>query len=183
MSNLTIRDTFDLPTEIPSCIVQIIDFDDEQVMQQNIRDYVVTDKVAAEMERLVDRIIASCVRHEAGQGHYLHGSFGSGKSHFMAILGLILENKAAVWTKEHPTIRRIKARHEAWLNRHKILVVPIYMLGQNKLQTACYNAANARLERLGYPPCEFSDAGKVIANFQADAARFGDVVYDSGGAG
>jgi predicted ATPase len=38
------------------------------------------------MVRLVDRIVTSCERHEAGEGHYLHGSFGSGKSHFMAIL-------------------------------------------------------------------------------------------------
>jgi hypothetical protein len=177
MTNLTIRDTFDLPAEIPPCIVKIMDFDDAQTMQENIRDYVITDTVAAEMEQLVDRIVASCVRHEAGEGHYLHGSFGSGKSHFMAILGLILENKPAVWAKDHPAIQRLQARHGQWLAGHPMLVVPIYMLGQSKLQTACYNAANDRLAALGYPRCEFSDAGKVIANFRADAARYGEVVY------
>lgn len=179
MTNLTIRDTFDLPTEIPQCIVKIMDFDDDQTMQENIRDYVITDTVAAEMERLTDRIVASCVRHEAGEGHYLHGSFGSGKSHFMAILGLILENKPAVWTKEHPAIQRLKARHGQWLAAHPILVVPIYMLGQqHSLHVACYNAANERLQALGYPRCEFSDANKVIANFRADATRYGNVVYE-----
>jgi len=90
MTDLTIRDVFDLPPTIPRCIVKIQDFDDEKTLQENIRDYVITKTVAGEMERLVDRIVASCVRHEAGEGHYLHGSFGSGKSHFMAILGLIL---------------------------------------------------------------------------------------------
>lgn len=178
MTNLTIRDTFDLPAEIPPCIVKIMDFDDDQTMQENIRDYVITDTVAAEMERLADRIIASCVRHGAGEGHYLHGSFGSGKSHFMAILGLILENKPAVWAKEHPAIQRLRARHSQWLANHPMLVVPIYMLGQkHSLQVACYSAANDRLQRLGHPPCEFSDAGKVIANFRADANRYGEVVY------
>jgi hypothetical protein len=67
---------------IPRCIVKIQDFDDQGTLQENIHDYVISETVAAEMERLVDRVVASCIRHEAGEGHYLHGSFGSGKSHF-----------------------------------------------------------------------------------------------------
>ena len=128
-----------MPTEIPRCIVKIQDFDDEETLEENIRDYVITHTVADEMERLVDRIVASCVRHEAGEGHYLHGSFGSGKSHFMAILGLILENNPAVWAKDHPAIQNIQQRHGDWLAEHRILVVPVYMLGQSTLQAACNN--------------------------------------------
>ena len=179
MTDLTIRDVFDLPPTIPRCIVKIQDFDDERTLQENIRDYVITDTVADEMERLVDRIVASCLRHEAGEGHYLHGSFGSGKSHFMAILGLILENKPAIWTKDHHVIHAIQEHHKEWLAEHPILVIPVYMLGQTtSLQAACYNAANARLQYLKLPPCEFSDADKVIASFRADAGRYGDVVYE-----
>jgi hypothetical protein len=176
-TSVPIREVFELPTTIPSCIVKIQDFDDEGTLQENIRDYVITDTVAAEMERLMDRVVASCVRHEAGEGHYLHGSFGSGKSHFMAILGLILENNPAIWTKDHPAIRAIQERHGVWLAEHPLLVVPVYMLGQATLQAACYNAANQRLEKLGKPPCEFSDADKVIASFRADARRYGEVVF------
>ena len=178
MSQYTIRDIYDLPAEVPPCIVKIQDFDDPNVLQENVRDYVLSETVAAEMERLVERIIRSCKRHEAGAGHYLHGSFGSGKSHFMAILGLILQNNSAIWTKEHPTIADIKNKHQAWLAQHPILVIPVYMLGQDSLQMACYNAANARLHALGKPACEFSDAAKVIAAFRADADRYGEVVYD-----
>lgn len=179
MTELTIRQVFDLPSDIPRCIVKIQDFDDEQTLRQNIRDYVITDTVADEMKRLVNRIVASCVRHEAGEGHYIHGSFGSGKSHFMAILGLILENKAAIWTKDHRAIEAIEQHHRAWLADHPILIVPVYMLGQTtSLQAACYNAANARLRSLGLPPCEFSDADRVIASLRSEAERYGDVVYE-----
>jgi len=59
MTDLTIRDVFDLPPTIPRCIVKIQDFDDEQTLQENIRDYVITDTVAAEMERLVNWIVTS----------------------------------------------------------------------------------------------------------------------------
>jgi len=177
MNTLTVREVFDLPTDIPRCIVQIRDFDDQQTLEQNIRDYVITDTVAEEMERLVDRIVTSCKRQSAGEGHYLHGSFGSGKSHFMAILGLILENNPAIWTKQHPAIQRIQEKHGAWLAANPILVVPVYMLGQSALRTACYNAANERLRAVGKAPCEFSEAGKVIEAFRTRAARYGDVVY------
>ena len=62
MADLTIRDIFDLPPAIPRCIVKIQDFDNEQTLQENIRDYVMTDRVAAKMARLVDRIVISCER-------------------------------------------------------------------------------------------------------------------------
>jgi len=58
-----------------------------------------------------------------------------------------------------------------------VLIIPVYMLGQESFQQALYRAANERLQRLGKPACEFSDARKVIARFQADAERYGDVVY------
>ncbi len=177
MLNQTVNTVFDLPPAVPPCIVKIQDFDAAQVIQENVRDYVITPTVGTALERLVDRIIASCVRQEAGQGHYLHGSFGSGKSHFMSILGLILENNPVVWEKEHEIIRSIQNTHQAWLGEHPILVIPVYMLGQSSLRMACYNAANARLQSLGLPPCEFSDADKVIASFRAEVERYGETVF------
>jgi hypothetical protein len=54
MSDLNIRDVFDLPPTIPRCIVKIQDFDDEGTLQENVRDGVITDSVADEIERLFD---------------------------------------------------------------------------------------------------------------------------------
>lgn len=176
-TTLTISDIFDLPADVPACIVKIQDFDDPETLRQNVRDYVISDTVGQEMERLVERIVHSAVRQESGTGHYLHGSFGSGKSHFMAILGLVLQNNAAVWEKEHPAVQRIHDKHGQWLAQNPVLVIPVYMLGQDSLQNAVYNAANARLAALGKSPAAFSDAGEVIENFRKDAASYGDVVY------
>ena len=36
MTDLTIRDVFDLPLTVPRCIVKIVDFDDEKTLQDNI---------------------------------------------------------------------------------------------------------------------------------------------------
>ena len=177
MTDLNLRDVFDLPATVPGCVVKIQDFDDEQTLRRNVRDYVITDVIAAEMGRLVERIVDSCVRHEAGAGHALHATLGVGKSHFMSILGLLLENNPAIWGKAHPLIQTIQERHGIWLAQHPLLVVPVYMPGQTDLQSACYNAANERLAHLGVAPCEFSDADKIITAFRAEAGRYGDVVY------
>ena len=52
MTDLAVCDAFDLPTIITRCIVKIRNFDDEETLQKNIRDYVITDTVAG--ERLID---------------------------------------------------------------------------------------------------------------------------------
>jgi hypothetical protein len=177
MTQSAIIKIFDLPASVPPCIVKIQDFDADQVIQENVRDYVISESVGSALERVVDRIITSCKRQEAGQGHYLHGSFGSGKSHFMAILGLILENNPAIWSKVHPTIKVIQENHGEWLASHKVLVVPIYMLGQTSLRMACYNAVNTRLQFLHLEPHEFSDADNVITSFRIEAERYGEIVF------
>jgi hypothetical protein len=174
---LLVRHVLDLPDEVPECVVNIRQFDDPDVLAQNVQDYVITPRVAQELEDLVRRLHRSVEWHEGGRGHFVHGSFGSGKSHFMATLGLILENHPAIWQKDHPIIQKIHTEFGTWLAAHPVLVIPVYMLGQTSFQQAMYRAANERLRQLDKPPCEFSDARKVIEHFQTEVEKFGDVVY------
>ena len=175
---LLVREVLDLPDEVPECVVNIRQFDDPAVLAENVRDYVITPRVAQELKDFTRRLQRSVEWHEGGRGHFVHGSFGSGKSHFMATLGLILENHPAIWHKDHSAIQEMRAEFGDWLAGHPVLVIPVYMLGQETFQQALYRAANERLQRLGKPPCEFSDARKVIARLQADAEKYGDVVYE-----
>lgn len=174
---LLVRDVLDLPDEVPECVVNIRQFDDPDVLAENVRDYVITPRVAQELEDFVQRLHRSVQWHEGGRGHFVHGSFGSGKSHFMATLGLILQGHPAIWQKDHPIIQKLRAEFSDWLGSHPVLVVPVYMLGQETFQQAMYKAANERLQRLGKPPCEFSDAHKVIERLRSEAEKFGGVVY------
>ncbi len=125
MKALYIRELLDLPETMPRCIVEINTFDDPSELRDNVKDYTITPTVAEELPELVDRIVASVRRHEPGEGHYVHGAFGSGKSHFMGILGLILANNAAIWEKAHEVIRGIHANYGDWLAESAVLVVPV----------------------------------------------------------
>ena len=55
-----------------------------------LRDYVVTPELKACFDSALT-FISSALSSKSSKATYLHGSFGSGKSHFMAVLNLILE--------------------------------------------------------------------------------------------
>jgi predicted ATPase len=57
--------------------------------ESTIRDYVVTEQLAHCFDDALG-LVQSAVEGRASRAAYLDGSFGSGKSHFMAILHAIL---------------------------------------------------------------------------------------------
>jgi hypothetical protein len=54
--------------------------------ESTIRDYVVTPQLADDFDQALE-LIRSAVETNASRAAYLDGSFGSGKSHFMAVPG------------------------------------------------------------------------------------------------
>src|SRR5687767_5960768 len=71
--------------------------------EKTVRDYAITPKIVQTFRHALS-IINSALRDGRSQAAYLHGSFGSGKSHFMALLDLMLADHAAVWRRSelHP---------------------------------------------------------------------------------
>src|SRR5262249_46574547 len=69
---------------------------------------------------------------------YLHGSFGAGKSHFMAVLLLLLENYPGA--KSISELASVVVKH-TWTEGKKFLLVPFHLIGARNLETAilgCY---------------------------------------------
>ena len=58
--------------------------------EETIRDYVVTPELKLCFDDALS-FIRSSLQTNTSKASYLHGSFGSGKSHFMAVLHLILQ--------------------------------------------------------------------------------------------
>jgi hypothetical protein len=71
------------------------------------------------------------------RGAYLHGSFGSGKSHFMGVLNLLLQGNLAA--RSIPELAGVVTRHDAWLAGKKFLIVPYHMIGAASLESAIFN--------------------------------------------
>ena len=68
----------------------VIKADDEARLKLEIEEYVLTNEVAKRLETFLDAYI----HYEGANGVWISGFFGSGKSHLLKILSLILENRS-----------------------------------------------------------------------------------------
>ncbi|WP_279329472.1 hypothetical protein [Streptomyces sp. OS603R] len=99
----------------------------------SVADYVVTEQLAKEFDKAL-RMVRGAVRKNTSYAAYLHGSFGSGKSHFLTVLHAVLNGDPDVRTK--PRLREVIAEHSDWLPGRKFLMVPYHLIGSANLESA-----------------------------------------------
>lgn len=116
-----------------------------QHAEQTLRDYVVTPQLAASFDAALG-FIKSAVETGSSKAAYLHGSFGSGKSHFMAVLSLLLAGNAKA--RSIPALAEVVARHNAWTVGRKFLVVPYHMIGAANMESAILGQYAEHVRRL-----------------------------------
>jgi hypothetical protein len=106
-----------------------------------LKDYVVTERLLENFDEALDLIKAALDGHRS-KAAYLHGSFGSGKSHFMAVLYALLSGNPAA--RARTEFDPVLTRHE-WLNTdgRKFLLVPYHMLGAKALEQRIPAATSA----------------------------------------
>lgn len=126
-----LRDLIDIPESLPPNRFVLRLSNGITDPDATIGDYVVTDQLVGCFDKALD-IVAKALTDRTSYGSYLHGSFGSGKSHFMAVLHLILTG--------HPSARGIRelanviGRHNSWIAGKKFLLVPYHMIGAKSLE-------------------------------------------------
>lgn len=113
-----------------------------------LEEYVLTDALVRRFDEALDLVQATLGisrepaggwhqgPHQKGRAIYLHGSFGSGKSHFMAVLDQVLNGEPKAWGRAElgPVIQK----HGEWLRGKKFLRVPYHMLGADSLEERVY---------------------------------------------
>lgn len=99
---------------------------------KTLDQYVVTDQLVASFDDALG-FIQSAVDAANSKACYLHGSFGSGKSHFMAVLHLLLQHNASV--RSIPELAKVCGDHE-WVEDKQFLLVPYHMIGARSMESA-----------------------------------------------
>lgn len=100
--------------------------------EATLRDYVVTPELKDCFDNALT-FIQSAIQSNSSKASYLHGSFGSGKSHFMAVLNLILEGiPEAKGIKE---LAPVITKHNDWITGKKFLLVPYHMIGAHDMES------------------------------------------------
>lgn len=97
-----------------------------------LRQYVVTEQLVENFDEALS-LIRSALDGDISRAAYLHGSYGSGKSHFMAVLYALLSSDQAALAR--PEFDRLLAKHE-WLTTEgrNFLLVPYHMMGAKAME-------------------------------------------------
>ena len=93
MTTNTIKDLF--ANDISRRIEEVIKVDqtDEQIIRDELAEYVLTDSIRSSFAEILDRYWETPNKPHEGVGVWVSGFFGSGKSSFAKYLGLALENR------------------------------------------------------------------------------------------
>src|SRR5262245_1828127 len=100
--------------------------------EETLRDYVVTPELQACFDNALS-FLSSAVHSRTSKASYLHGSFGSGKSHFMVVLHFILHGNPAV--RSIPELASVISKHNTWVQDKKFLLVPYHMIGAHDMES------------------------------------------------
>ena len=140
--------------------------------QQTVDSYAITPAITHTFEHSLT-IIDSALKTGASQAAYLHGSFGSGKSHFMAVLDLMLDNHPAPWARGE--LHALKAKFE-WIGQRKLLQLPMHFLNATSIEEKVFDTYVRWLE-VHHPeapvPALYAD-GELLANAQSLRRDLGD---------
>ncbi len=183
----TISDIFNIPSQVHQgdFVLRLTEGVNRQV--DTLGTYVVTPQLEVCFDQALG-LIKSALEANTSKGAYLHGSFGSGKSHFMAVLTLLLQNNPDA--RSVPELAAVVAKHNAWTEGRTFLVVPYHMIGATSLESAVLGhyaayirALHAEAPTPGFYRAErlFDDARRLRATM-GDEAFFGQLCGNQGDA-
>ncbi len=144
-----------------------------------IDNYVVTDQLV-DCFRQALSLIVSTIEGKTSKGAYLHGSFGSGKSHFMAILHLLLQGNPEVRSK--PELASVIAEFDDKLKGKKFLLVPYHMVGKASMEAGILGGYVDHVRKLhpDAPTPSVYIGDRILEDAKKNRALMGDEKFFEG---
>lgn len=183
-----LRDVINIKTSISTSdfVLKLAEAVTEEGAANALRDYVVTERLLDNFDEALGLIKAALDGHTS-KAAYLHGSFGSGKSHFMAVLHAILRGTPAA--RARSDFDPILAKHE-WLNteQKRFLLVPYHMLGAKSLEQRVLGGYVSHIKALSdlhpdAPTPQVYRTDSLFEDIHSHRARLGDEKFIEGLAG
>ncbi|GAB3950162.1 BREX-2 system ATPase PglY [Streptomyces sparsus] len=187
-----LRDVIDIKESISTSdfVLQLSEATTPEGAERALRDYVVTERLLENFDEALGLIRAALDGHTS-KAAYLHGSFGSGKSHFMAVLHALLSGSPAARARND--LDPVLTKHE-WLGTEgkRFLLVPYHMLGAKSLEQRVLGGYVSHVRKLHpeAPTPQVYRTDSLFADIRGLRARLGDqavinglVAADGGDAG
>ncbi|MFC7752044.1 DUF6079 family protein [Tsukamurella soli] len=170
----TLRQTFDIPEShgAGDYVLRLSDSVETGHMQATVDAYVVTPAIAEAFD-LALGTVDEALRTKENKAAYLNGSFGSGKSHFMAVLYGVLGH--APEARAVPELQPIIAKHPR-ISEANLLRLTFHFLDSTSIESALFEQYLHQIERLhpeAKPPVLHS-AGGLFDDAANRRAEVGD---------
>ena len=117
----------------------------EEAAARTIDAYVVTPQLARAFDQALG-FVGGAIEGGKSAACYLHGSFGAGKSHFMAVLNLLLAGYPRA--RGVPALAAAVNKHDRWLAGRRFLMVPFHMIEASDVTSAILGGYAAHVRRL-----------------------------------
>lgn len=112
---------------------------------RTVSEYVIPPSLVENFDQALG-LISTALASGVSRAAYLHGSFGSGKSHFMAVLYALLHGERSA--RERDEFAPLLARHDSWLAGRKFLIVPYHLIGAKSLEQRVLGGYIEQVRRL-----------------------------------
>lgn len=130
-----LRELIDIPERVHQgdFVLKLADGISEAQAAATVASYVVTPQLARAFDEALG-FIQRAVTAKRSAACYLHGSFGSGKSHFMAVLDLLLAGNLSA--RAIPELAAAVNANAPWMAGKRFLMVPFHMIGARDVESA-----------------------------------------------
>lgn len=176
-----LRDIFTIPEATSSAdyVLRLTESVDEAHLVRTLDDYVVTEELKRSFDSAL-AVVADAIGTNTSRGAFLTGSFGSGKSHFMAVLYALL--------RQHPRARGIEelaepiARHDPELQGRRILPLTFHMLGATSMEQALFDGYLRQVRELHpeAPLPALHQTTRLLEDADGLRRRMGDEAFFAG---
>ena len=176
-----LKDLIDIPRHAGAedYVLRLTDSVGHGAADRTLDDYVVTPALADAFDQALG-LVAESIGSGVSRGAFLAGSFGSGKSHFMAVLYALLEQEPAARAKAE--LQQVIARHDDALRDRTILPLAFHLLGAKTMEQALFDGylrqVKTRHPDAPLPAIHKSDA--LFADADSMRARVGDTSFFDG---
>ncbi|MFI0227201.1 BREX-2 system ATPase PglY [Streptomyces lydicus] len=171
-----LRDVIDIKESISTSdfVLQLSEATTKEGAEHALRDYVVTERLLENFDEALG-LIKAALDGRTSKAAYLHGSFGSGKSHFMAVLHALLSGSPA--SRSRTDLDPVLTKHE-WLGTDgkKFLLVPYHMLGAKALEQRILGGYVSHVKKLheDAPTPQVYRTDALFENIRSLRERHGD---------
>lgn len=152
-----------------------------EAAERTLDEYIVTESIAKAFGEALG-LVTSATRERKPVGAFVHGSFGAGKSHFMAVLHLLLSGNRRARALEG--LQEVVARYEDTLGK-RYLAVDYHLLGKATVEEALFagylTTVKRRHPEAAPPVLHRSDS--LLADARRLREQMGDESFFAGLAG